>query len=148
MQYTRIEITNYNSSSLCFISFINSGINDDNYNDYEDIDVTGKIVVAIGGEPKGENNNYLVSGTAEISKWSNNRQELSSKLNTAKEQGAKAFFLINDSMFKLYAPYYRARDEQGGESNLSLDVNEDDAMYGFLVAVSYTHLTLPTIYSV
>ena len=112
------------------------GINDDNYNDYEDIDVTGKIVVAIGGEPKGENNNYLVSGTAEISKWSNNRQELSSKLNTAKEQGAKAFFLINDSMFKLYAPYYRARDEQGGESNLSLDVNEDDAMYGFLVGQS------------
>ena len=39
-------------------------------------------------------------------------------------------------MFKLYAPYYKTRDEQGGESNLSLDVNEEDAMYSFLVGQS------------
>ena len=60
------------------IILVGYGIKDDNYNDYEGIDVTGKIVVAIGGEPKGKDNNYLVSGTAEISKWSNNRQELRS----------------------------------------------------------------------
>ena len=118
------------------IILVGYGITDDNYNDYESIDVTGKIVVAIGGEPKGKDDNYLVSGTTEISKWSNNRQELSSKLNLAKERGAKAFFLINDALFKLYAPYYKTRDEQGGESNLSLDVNEEDAMYSFLVGQS------------
>ena len=109
------------------------GINDDNYNDYEGIDVTGKIVVAIGGEPKGENNNYLVSGTTEISKWSNYRQELRSKQRAAKAAGAEVFFLIDDSMFNLYAPYYKSNEESGGESNLSLDVKEEEAMYGFLV---------------
>ena len=45
------------------IILVGYGITDDNYNDYESIDVTGKIVVAIGGEPKGKDDNYLVSGT-------------------------------------------------------------------------------------
>ena len=118
------------------IILVGHGISDDNYNDYDGIDVTGKIVVAIGGEPKGKDDNYLVSGTTEISKWSNNRQEIRSKSNTAKERGAKAFFLINDSLFQIYAPYYKARDESGGESSLVLDVNEEGAMYTFLVGQS------------
>ena len=71
------------------------GIKDALYNDYKDMDVTDKIVVAIAGEPKNEDGTYLMSGTEEISKWSNGRQELSSKRNAAKDLGAKAFFLIN-----------------------------------------------------
>ena len=115
------------------IILVGHGISDDNYNDYEGLDVNGKIVVAIGGEPKDNDGSYLVSGSAKISKWSNNRQEISSKLNTAREQGAKGFFLINDSMFQIYAPYYKSRDERDGESDLSLDVNEENVMYSFLV---------------
>jgi Zn-dependent M28 family amino/carboxypeptidase len=74
-----------------------------------------------------------VSGTTEISKWSNYRQELRSKQRAAKAAGAEVFFLIDDSMFNLYAPYYKSKEESGGESNLSLDVKEEEAMYGFLV---------------
>jgi hypothetical protein len=115
------------------IALVGYGISDKAYSDYKGIDVNGKIVVAIGGEPKNDNGSYLISGTSEVSKWSNYRQELRSKQKAAKAAGAKAFFLINDSMFKLYAPYYKAIEERGGESNLSLDVKEKDAIYGFLV---------------
>ena len=75
------------------------GIKDARYNDYKDLDVTWKIVVAIGGEPKNEDGIILISGSRKISKWSNGRQELSSKRNAAKELGAKAFFLINEALF-------------------------------------------------
>jgi Zn-dependent M28 family amino/carboxypeptidase len=109
------------------------GINDANYNDYKDIDVTDKIVVAIAGEPKNDDGTYSISGTEKYSKWSNGRQELSSKRDAARESGAKAFFLINEFLFTRYARYYKARDEDGGESNLALDVAKKN-MYGFLVS--------------
>ena len=129
-----------NASDIVVVGY---GIKDTRYNDYKDMDVTNKIVVAIAGEPKNEDGTYLISGTDEISKWSNGRQAMRSKKNTAKELGAKAFFLINDAMFNRYANYYKARDERGGESNLALDVNEEP-MYGFLVSEAMGAVLLKT----
>ena len=119
-----------NASEIVSVGY---GINDTRYNDYSDIDVRGKIVVAMAGEPKDSLGIYGVSGTKKYSKWSNGRQEISSKRDAAKAQGAKAFFLINESLFQRYASYYKRRDESGGESNLALDVN-DNTMFGFLVS--------------
>ena len=113
--------------------FVGYGIKNTLYNDYKDLDVAGKIVVAIAGEPKDENGNYIVSGTNEISKWSNGRQSLSSKRNLAKELGAKAFLLIDNAMFNRYSSYYKAIEKRGGESNLALDV-DDNSFYGFLAS--------------
>ena len=140
-----ISITDAKSSVInaSDIVVVGYGIKDALYNDYKDMDVTNKIVVAIAGEPKNEDGTYLMSGTDEISKWSNGRQAMRSKQNTAKELGAKAFFLINDAMFKRYANYYQARDERGGESNLALDVNEEP-MYGFLVSEAMGAVLLKT----
>ena len=113
--------------------FVGYGIKSTLYNDYKDLDVAGKIVVAIAGEPKDKNGNYIVSGTNEISKWSNGRQSLSSKRILAKELGAKAFLLIDNAMFKRYSSYYKAIEKRGGESNLTLDV-DDNSFYGFLAS--------------
>jgi hypothetical protein len=111
--------------------YVGYGIKTTSYNDYENLDVNGKIVVAINGEPKDNNGTYIVSGTNEISKWSNGRQALSSKRNLAKELGATAFFLIDNNMFKRYSSYYEALEKRGGESNLALDV-DSNSFYGFL----------------
>lgn len=113
--------------------FVGYGIQDDKYDDYSGLDVKGKIVVAISGEPKDDKGNYIISGSSEISKWSNGRQSLSSKRNLANDLGAKAFFLIDNELFKRYSSYYRSREKQGGESNLSLDV-KSEPFYGFLVS--------------
>jgi Zn-dependent M28 family amino/carboxypeptidase len=57
---------------------------------------------------------------------------LSAKQNLAKEMGAAAFVLIDESLFKRYARYYKRKDQSEGETNLSLDVNSNP-FYGFLV---------------
>ena len=111
--------------------FVGYGIKSNTYNDYKNLEVKDKVVVAVFGEPKDENGNYLVSGTKDISKWSNGRQSLSSKRNLAKELGAKAFILIDQPMFERYSSYYKAVEKRGGESNLALDV-DTNAFYGFL----------------
>ena len=125
------------------IVYVGYGIEDPRYNDYKDLEVAGKIVVAIGGEPKNEDGSYLISGSEEISKWSNGRQALSSKQNTAKKMGAKAFFLIDEPLFKRYAAYYENRDKRGGESNMALDVNQAP-MYGFLISEAMGAVLLKT----
>ncbi|CAI8192482.1 MAG: Bacterial leucyl aminopeptidase [Formosa sp. Hel1_33_131] len=123
------------------IILVGYGIEDEKYNDYEGLDVEGKIIVAIGGEPKDENGNFIISGNDGSSKWSNGRQELRAKSRAARASGAKAFFLINEALFKRYSSYYKARDERGGESVLSLDVNEE-SMYAFLVNQSMGDVVL------
>jgi hypothetical protein len=112
-------------------TFAGYGIKSTLYNDYENLDVSGKLVVAIKGEPKDKFGKYLVTGSKDRSKWSNGRQSLSSKRNIAKELGAKAFILIDQAMFKRYSSYYKAVEERGGESTLALDV-DSKSYYGFL----------------
>ena len=51
--------------------YVGHGIDDENYSDYKDIDVKGKIVLAKSGEPKDTNGNYVTSGDAEDTKWTN-----------------------------------------------------------------------------
>jgi len=122
------ESTTIDANEFVFVGY---GIKSDLYNDYENLEVKDKVVVAVFGEPKDDNGNYIVSGTKDISKWSNGRQSLSSKRNLAKELGAKAFILIDQPMFKRYSSYYKAVEKRGGESNLVLDVDAD-SFYGFL----------------
>ena len=129
-----ISVSSSKSTSLEVDEYVFAGygIQSASYNDYENLEVKDKVVVAISGEPVDENGNYLVSGSKEISKWSNGRQSLSSKRNLAKELGAKVFILIDQPMFKRYASYYQALEKRGGESNLALDV-DTDSFYGLLV---------------
>ena len=88
------------------IIFVGYGIDADNYSDYKNIDVKGKIVLAKTGEPKDENGNYMTSGKAEDTKWTNGRQSLSSKREAAKENGAKGLIYLDSNMFTNYASYY------------------------------------------
>ena len=102
------------------------------YDDYKHIDVRGKLVVAVAGEPKSNNGKFIISGSKKNSKWSSDRQSFGLKQNLAKEMGAAAFILIDETLFKRYAPYYRNKNQNDGESNLSLDVNLSP-FYAFLV---------------
>ena len=46
------ESTEIDSKDIIVVGY---GISDDKYNDYKGVEVSGKVVVAIGGEPKDEN---------------------------------------------------------------------------------------------
>lgn len=88
------------------IVFVGYGIDDSLYSDYNNIDVTGKIVIALNGEPKNKSERYLVSNTDTPSKWSNSKNN--PKITTAKEKGALALFIINENtpeMIKTYTHF-------------------------------------------
>ena len=109
------------------IVYVGHGIDADNYSDYKNIDVKGKIVLAKAGEPKDASGNYITSGTTENTKWTNGRQSLSSKRNAAKDKGAKAMLYFDDTLFSRYAPYYK----RGISGRLSLKSKGDD--FAFLM---------------
>ena len=115
------------------IVFAGYGIEHESYNSYENLDVNGKIVVVKGGEPKDKTCNYIVSGSKEISKWSNGRQAISSKRDAAKAHGAKALLMIDAEMFNRYSNYFKKQEERGGSNRLSLVDNNNDDIYFFLV---------------
>ncbi|MBJ2175305.1 M28 family peptidase [Aureibaculum sp. A20] len=82
------------------IVYVGYGIDDEKYSDYKNIDVSGKVVLFKNGEPKNKDGKYIISGTEESTgKWSNMRQEFSSKTDIAKEKGAKAAFYYNPDAY-------------------------------------------------
>ncbi len=76
------------------IVFLGYGIEDEKYNDYKGVDVKGKVIVLMQGEPQ-KDGKYLLSGTEERSNWSKDRNY---KFGTAKKKGAKAIMSIDKDL--------------------------------------------------
>ncbi|WP_439880584.1 M28 family peptidase [Pontibacter sp. MBLB2868] len=73
------------------IVFAGYGIDTDEYSDYTNKDVKGKVVVVLAGEPKDATGKYLISGTDKASDWGNDYRQ---KRNAATKQGAKAVMIV------------------------------------------------------
>lgn len=71
--------------------FVGYGIGDKGYNNYQDLDVKGKVVLFLEGEPV-KDGKSVISGTQIISEWSSN---INKKTKLALEKGAIATILIS-----------------------------------------------------
>ncbi len=80
------------------IVFVGYGIDDVKYNDYEGLDVKGKIVVFFLGEPK-KDGKYIVSETSRSSEWT--YPGITKKLAAAAAKGAVGAFVINPRLESL-----------------------------------------------
>ena len=83
------------------VVFAGYGIETDNgaafrYNDYKNIDVTGKAVVFYDGEPKDNDGKYLLTKTDDKSEWIE-KSGVQKKINIALNHGAKMFFVVSES---------------------------------------------------
>ena len=109
------------------IVYAGYGIDDENYSDYTNLDVKGKVVLFKSGEPKNEEGNFVISGTDEASKWSNMRQQFADKRDVAEEKGAKAVLFYYPEVYDMVASRF-------GKSSgrMALTGNADD-MYFFVV---------------
>ncbi|GHA63157.1 hypothetical protein GCM10007389_14490 [Pontibacter akesuensis] len=90
------------------VVFAGYGIDDAKYSDYNNLDVKGKVLVVLAGEPKGPNGNYLISGTDKASDWGNDYR---SKRNAATKRGAKAVMIVtgtNPGEFNSLTQRYKA----------------------------------------
>jgi hypothetical protein len=105
------------------------GIDSENYSDYKDLDVKGKIVLIKAGEPKDSDGNYITSGTTEDTKWSSGRASISSKRDAAKDNGAKATLFVNQQMIAQYGAYYQRIAASGAAGRISLKSKEPAMLF-------------------
>ena len=103
--------------------FVEFGIDDSKYNNYTGKNVSGKFVVAIGGEPLDENENYFLNGNIK-SKWSNSREEIANKKKAAKKNGALGLILIDDYLFRKYS--YRHLDSDSGKDEKRMALSNEE----------------------
>lgn len=81
----------YQTEQTADVVFAGYGIDDTNYSDYTNLNVTGKMVVVLAGEPKNSAGNFLVSGTGKASNWGN---DIRTKRDAATKKGAKSILIV------------------------------------------------------
>ncbi len=93
------------------IVYLAYGIDEENYSDYQEMDIQDKVVLIKSGEPIAEDGTYKVSGTNKKSIWSNNSESLEKRLTAAKNHGARAILYFdpgNYNRFKRYFNYMKS----------------------------------------
>lgn len=96
--YYAYPADNSSKASTTFneVVFLGYGIEDKDYSDYKNADVTGKAILIYAGEPMGKDSMSLVSKQRGQTDWST---DPSKKLKLAKEKGVTMVFII-DPNFK------------------------------------------------
>ncbi len=74
------------------IVFLGYGIDEENYSDYEGVDVKDKVIMILLGEPKDKSGKSWITGSKKTSDWSS---DWKMKLRIAKEKGAAAVLVID-----------------------------------------------------
>lgn len=102
-----------NSKTFTEIVFLGYGIEDSLYSDFVDsLDLTGKAVVILNGEPINRRGDFLLTGTTSSSDWSKNYNK---KIDLIESKGAAALFIIDskaDKNMKKYS-FYLTRETLG-----------------------------------
>ena len=115
-----------NASDIVFAGY---GIDSENYSDYKGLDVKGKIVLIRQGEPKDASGNYVTTGAAEPTKWTNGRQSISSKRDAAKDHGAKALMFVDNDLFERYSAFMSQMAARNQSGRIRLKSNEPEMIF-------------------
>lgn len=126
------------------IVYVGYGVETDNYSDYGNIDVKGKIVLVKAGEAKNEDGTYVTSGDIQPTKWTNPRQAMTSKRAIAKDKGAKAVLFMDNDMYGPYSSYFKRMAQSGTLGRISLKT-DDVNIPMFMVNETFATSILPTI---
>jgi len=119
------------------------GIEEENYSDYANINVMGKLVLVKAGEPKNEDGTYLLTGTMINSKWSNMSESINKRVESAMNNGAKAILYFDPQNYQRYERYYK-RMKTNDSGRLGFKVDSDDTAY-VLIQESMAKELLPSI---
>ncbi|MCX2679315.1 M28 family metallopeptidase [Galbibacter sp. EGI 63066] len=114
------------------IVYAGFGIETDVYSDYSNVDVSGKYVLIKIGEPKNEDGTYTFSGTNEPSKWSNWRETLGTRIETAHKNGAAGILYYDDTYFSRAMGRYQHYLQADNGGSISLKSNEEKPAYFFI----------------
>jgi hypothetical protein len=89
-------ILNVLSEEKVPVIFAGYGIESGKYDDYKNLNVEGKAVVVLEGEPKDKAGKFLLSGDDKASKWSSDNMAWQRKVSLATTKGAKYVLIVSD----------------------------------------------------
>ncbi|MCX2719774.1 M28 family metallopeptidase [Lentiprolixibacter aurantiacus] len=89
------------------IVYVGYGIEDENYSDYKDVEVKGKLLVMKFGEPQNADGTYVLSGNEEASVWSNMSEAIGKRTEVASAKGAKGILYFDPANYARYKGYYQ-----------------------------------------
>ncbi|HYH57416.1 MAG TPA: M28 family peptidase, partial [Anseongella sp.] len=122
--FPTLEGMKLNAGEVLFVGY---GIEDENYNDYQGLDVKGKVVMFLPGEPFGPDSNSYITGTREFSEWTTNQEK---KLQLLEEKGAAGILMVSKSV-KTYGKNYR-NHFAGSAVKLRSDLGKEEEKPGTL----------------
>ena len=111
------------------IVFVGYGIDDDQYSDYTNINVSGKLVLMITGEPK-KKDKYFIRSNNDDARWN-----LELKLQTAKDKGAIGALIIDKSMPTFSKGMVMRNSKTGFSFNANNENNVEES------ALSYAYIS-------
>lgn len=126
------------------IVYVAYGIEDENYSDYKNLDVKGKLVLIKAGEPMNADGTYVISGTGEKSVWSNMSESVGKRFEAAKNNGAKGVFYFDENNFGRYKnrfDYMKTNDS----GRMGLKEKNPNIFFNFFIDADFAKNLLPTI---
>lgn len=112
------------------IVYAGYGIEEGDYSDYKDLDVTGKIVLVKFGEPTNEDGTYVLSGNAVKSAWSNTSESFGKRTQTATSKGARGVLYYDTANFSRFKGYY---DYMKTNNAGNMSIKDDDKNAAFII---------------
>lgn len=108
------------------IVYVGYGIEEENYSDYSNIDVSGKLVLMKSGEPKNDDGTYVISGSSEKSVWSNMSEALGKRDQLATSKGAIGVLYYDADNFARYNRYFEyMKSNDSGRMQLKAQVSDE-----------------------
>ncbi len=77
------------------ILFLGYGIEDEDYNDYKNVNVAGKVIMVFDGEPTDASGVSKITKSQDKSKWAT---DWTNKSKAAKQNGAKMLFIVSNDL--------------------------------------------------
>ncbi len=115
--------TDWQISDVVYVAY---GIEEGDYSDYADLDVTNKMVLMKSGEPKNEDGSYVISGSDEKSIWSNMSESIGKRMELASEKGAAGVLYYDPDNFSRYKRYYEfMKKNNSGRMQLRAEANDN-----------------------
>lgn len=122
------------------IVYAGYGIEDGTYSDYTNIDIKGKLVLIKDGEPRNADGTYVITGTAEPSKWS---ADSMNRIQFVMDKGAKGVLMYAPTLLPRVLAYY-SRSKNSSSGRMSVKGLTETAFNG-IVNEAIAELIMPNI---
>ncbi|MCK0192130.1 M28 family peptidase [Arenibacter sp. F20364] len=134
------------SGSYDNIVYVSYGIEEEDYSDYTNVDVKGKIVLVKAGEPMNEDGTYTLSGTNEKSVWSNMSESLGKRMELAASKGAIGVMYFDEGNYGRFKNRFNfMQSKDSGSMGLKDEVQND--FFSFFIDSMVANAILPNILS-